>query len=517
MAEPQHVTVPERKFKRGLGLYDSTMLVAGCMIGSAIFLVTPSMTRQLGSSGWVLLSWVAAGILTILAALSYGELAGMMPRAGGQYVYLREAYSPLVGFLFGWTLFLVIQTGTVAAVAVGFARYLGTLWPTVSETHYLVSPIHIGQHYAVSISSAQLVAVIIILALTWLHTRGLNYGRLIQNVLTTIKIASLLGLIAAGIFVGRNWTALHVNFSSMWTPHGFAPIASGVSAATGYGLFIAFCVSLVGSLFAADAWNNITYTAGEVKNPGRNIPLSLIFGTAVVIGLYLLANLAYFFTLPLHAIQTAPSDRVSTTMLQVVFPGVGVVLMALAIMISTFGCMNGMLMAGARAYYAMAKDGLFFKKAGDLNINAVPGYALVVQGIWAALLVLPLTYDPAAGTYGNLYGNLLNYVISAELIFYGLTIGGVFTLRRRQPGADRPYRVWGYPLTPALYILGATVIFLALLFYQTSITVPGLIIIATGVPVYFWMRRGGKGDDARRSTTGVSGKAAEQNSVPTPD
>jgi APA family basic amino acid/polyamine antiporter len=492
MTSTQPATVPERKFKQGLGLYDSTMLVAGCMIGSGIFLVTPGMARQLGSSGWVLLSWVAAGILTVLAALSYGELAGMMPRAGGQYVYLRESYSPLVGFLFGWTLFLVIQTGMVAAVAVGFARYLGTLWPAVSETRYLVPPIHIGRHYAVSLSSAQLVAIIVILCLTWVHTRGLEYGRLVQNVFTVVKIGSLLGLIAVGIFIGANWTALHVNFSAMWTPHGFTPIASGVSAATGYGLFVAFCVSLVGSLFASDAWNNITFTAGEVKNPGRNIPLSLIFGAGLVIVLYLFANLAYFFTLPLSAIQAAPSDRVATTMLRAIFPRVGVTLMALAIMISTFGCMNGILLAGARAYYAMAKDGLFFRRAGELNARAVPGYGLVVQGIWAALLVIPLTYDSTTNTYGNLYGNLLNYVISAELIFYILTIAGVFVLRRRQPGAERSYRTWGYPVTPAVYIAGATVIFLVLLFYQTSITVPGLIIIGTGVPVYFWMRRGGR-------------------------
>lgn len=492
MTSTQSEIAPEQKFKRGLGLYDSTMLVAGCMIGSGIFLVTPSMARQLGSSGWVLLSWVAAGVLTLLAALSYGELASMMPHAGGQYVYLRESYSPLVGFLFGWTLFLVIQTGTVAAVAVGFARYLGTLWPAVSETRYLVSPIHIGQHYAISLSSAQLVAIIIILSLTWLHTRGLKYGKLVQNIFTVAKIASLVGLIAVGIFIGANWTTLHINFSAMWTPRGFTPISSGVSAATGYGLFVAFCVSLVGSLFAADAWNNITFTAGEVKNPKRNIPLSLTLGTGLVISLYLLANLAYFFTLPLSAIQAAPSDRVATTMLHVIFPGVGVALMALAIMISTFGCMNGMLMAGARAYYAMAKDGLFFKTAGDLNPSAVPGVALMVQGIWAALLVLPLTYDPTTQKYGNLYSNLLNYVISAELIFYILTIASVFLLRRRQPGTERPYRTWGYPVTPFLYIVGAAAIFLVLLFYQTSITLPGLVIIATGVPVYFWMRRGGK-------------------------
>lgn len=494
MAEVEHITTvtttPEHGFKRGLGLYDSTMLVAGCMIGSAIFLVTPSMARQLGSAGWVLLSWVAAGVLTVLAALAYGELAGSMPRAGGQYVYLREAFSPLVGFLFGWTLFLVIQTGTVAAVAVGFARYLGTVWPAISESRYLIGPIRVGSGYAVSLSTAQLVAIVVILLLTATHTRGLKYGKVVQNVFTVVKIASLAGLIAVGVLVGVNRATLRVNFSALWTPHNFTPIASGISAATGYGLFVAFCVSLVGSLFAADAWNNITFTAGEVKDPRRNIPLSLILGTGLVMGLYLLANLGYFFTLPVHAIQNAPADRVATAVLQTVFPGVGVALMALAIMISTFGCMNGMLLAGARAYYAMAKDGLFFKSTGELNATGVPGRALVVQGIWAALLVLPLTYDRATHTYGNLYSNLLNYVISAELIFYILTIAGVFVLRHRQPEAERPYRTWGYPVTPALYIVGAAIIFVVLLFYQTSITVPGLIIIATGIPVYLWMRSG---------------------------
>jgi basic amino acid/polyamine antiporter, APA family len=498
MTDTRRVTVPEHEFERSLGLYDSTMLVAGCMIGSAVFLVTPSMARELGSSGWVLLSWVAAGVLTVLAALSYGELASMMPRAGGQYVYLREAYSPLVGFLFGWTLFLVIQTGTAAAVSVAFARYLGTLWPAVSETHYLIPPIHIGRHYALSLSSAQLVAIIIILFITWTHTHGLKYGKLVQNVFTVVKIASLLGLIAVGIFVGVNRAALRVNFSALWTPHGYAAIVPGVSAATGYGLFVAFCVSLVGSLFAADAWANITFTAGEVKNPRRNLPLSLVFGTGLVMVLYLFANFAYFFTLPMNAIQAAPADRVSTAMLGVIFPGLGVALMALAIMISTFGCVNGLLMTGARAFYAMAKDGLFFNSTGKLNSSGVPGRALMVQGIWTAFLVLPLTYDPATHVYGNLYGNLLNYVISAELIFYILTIAGVFVLRRRRPGAERPYRTWGYPATPALYIICAAVIFAVLLFYQTSITIPGLIIIATGVPVYFWMRRGINDDDERR-------------------
>src|SRR5580693_2632170 len=327
----QEVSAPG--FSRGLGLFDSTMIVAGSMIGSAIFIVSADMSRQLGSSGWLLLSWVIAGVLTITAALSYGELASMMPQAGGQYVYLRESFSPTLGFLYGWTLFLIIQTGTVAAVAIGFARFLGVLWPTIGESHYVIEPVHVTSGYAVSLSTAQMVAVLVILLLTWSNTRGLNYGKAIQNIFTSCKIASLAGLIVAGIFFGRNAAAIRANFSAMWSPSGLVPIAAGISAATGYGLFVALCVSQVGSLFAADAWNNITFTAGEVKNPRRNIPLSLALGSGMVIGLYLLVNLAYLFTLPLDAIQHAESDRVATATLQAVFPGLGVTLMALAIKI----------------------------------------------------------------------------------------------------------------------------------------------------------------------------------------
>jgi basic amino acid/polyamine antiporter, APA family len=464
------------------------MIVAGSMIGSAIFIVSAEMSRQLGSSGWLLLSWIIAGVLTITAALSYGELASMMPHAGGQYIYLREAFSPILGFLYGWTLFLIIQTGTVAAVAIGFARFLGVLWPSIRESHYIIEPVHVTARYAVSLSTAQLVAISVILLLTWSNTRGLNYGKLIQNIFTVSKIAALAGLIVTGILLGRNAGAIQANFRAMWSPTGYVPIARGISAATGYGLFIALCVSQVGSLFAADAWNNITFTAAEVRNPLRNIPLSLALGSGMVIGLYLLVNLAYLCTLPLNAIQHAESDRVATATLQAVFPGLGVALMAVAIMVSTFGCINGMLLTGSRAYYAMARDNLFFKPIGDLNRAGVPGVALVVQGLWAVFLVLPRTFDPLTGKYGNLYSNLLDYVVSAVLIFYILTILGIFRLRRLKPLAERPYKTFGYPVVPAMYVLGATVILVVLLLYRTSTTLPGLAIIAAGIPVYALFR-----------------------------
>jgi len=477
-----------RAFSRSLGLYDSTMVVAGSMIGSAIFIVSADMSRQLGSSGWLLLSWIIAGVLTMAAALSYGELASMMPRAGGQYVYLRESFSPIFGFLYGWTLFFVIQTGTVAAVAVGFGRFLGLVWPSIAESRYIIQPVHVTPKYALSLSTAQLVAVGIILLLTWSNTRGLKYGKLIQNVFTASKLAALSGLIVTGILLGGNAKALRINFSSVWLSTGYSPVAVGISAATGYGLFIALCVSQTGSLFAADAWNNITFTAGEVRNPQRNIPLSLALGSGIVIGLYLLVNLGYLFTLPLSSIQHAESDRVATATLQAVFPGLGVKLMAIAIMVSTFGCINGMLLTGSRAYYAMARDGLFFKGVGDINRAGVPGVALVVQGVWAAFLVLPRTFDPTTSKYGNLYSNLLDYVVSAVLIFYILTIIGIFRLRRLKPLAERPYKTFGYPVVPALYVFGASVILMVLLTYRTSTTLPGLALIAAGLPVYVLLR-----------------------------
>ena len=484
-------TTLDTEFNRGLGLYDATMVVVGSMIGSGIFLVPADMARQLGSPGWLLVAWVVTGVLTIAAALSYGELAAMMPRAGGQYVYLREAFSPLWGFLYGWTLFLVIQTGTIAAVAVAFARFLGVLWPAIGEEHYIIAPVHLTTGYALSLSTAQLVGVLLIALLTWSNTRGLEYGKIVQNIFTTAKTGALIALIGLGLVLGWNAGAVDVNFGAFWSPRGQVDIVPGLSALTAFGLFVAICVAQTGSLFSADSWHNITFTAGEVKDPRRNLPLSLVLGTGAVITLYLLANVAYIVTLPLEHIQHAPSDRVATATLNAIFPGLGATLMAIAIMVSTFGCNNGLILAGARAYYAMARDGLFFRRVGQLNAAKVPAAGLVLQGVWAAALVLPRNFDVATGKYGNLYSNLLDYVVSAALIFYILTIAGVFRLRQTRPHADRPYRAFGYPVVPALYILGASAILLVLFAYRAKTTWPGLFIVLLGLPVYYgWLRRG---------------------------
>jgi len=479
----------DTEFTRGLGLYDATMVVVGSMIGSGIFIVSADMSRLIGSPGWLLGAWLLTGLLTLTAALSYGELAAMMPRAGGQYVYLREAFSPLWGFLYGWTLFLVIQTGTIAAVAVAFGRFLGVLWPGISESSYLIPPIHVSTGYALSLSTAQLVGCLLIALLTWTNTRGLEYGKIVQNVFTTAKTGALAALVVIGVLLGWNHDAVAANFGDLWTPRGQVDIVPGLTAVTAFGLFVAVCVSQTGSLFSADAWNNITFTAGEVKNPRRNIPLSLALGTGIVIGLYLLANVAYLVTLPLAAIQTAPSDRVATATLDAIFKGRGAGLMAAAIMVSTFGCCNGLVLAGARAYYAMARDGVFFAQAGTLNGAKVPAWALWLQGAWAAFLVLPRTFDPVTARYGNLYGNLLDYVISAALIFYILTIAGIFRLRVTRPDAERPYRAFGYPVVPALYIAGALAILVVLTVYRPATVWPGLIIVLLGLPVYFAWRR----------------------------
>ncbi|MGA9996250.1 MAG: amino acid permease [Pyrinomonadaceae bacterium] len=500
LAEHAAPAAGERKgFVRGLGLLDSTMIVAGSMIGSGIFIVSADIGRQVGSPGWLLVVWIVTGLLTVMAALSYGELAAMMPKAGGQYVYLREAFSPLWGFLYGWTLFLVIQTGTIAAVAVGFAKYLGVLWPTISEKNYIIAPVRISSGYALSFSTAQLVGVLMIALLTFMNTRGLKLGKLVQNVFTTAKTGALLALIILGVIVGL-WghsAVASANFGNLWTPRGsLQDVGRGLTAVTAFGLFVGICVAQTNSLFSADAWNNITFTAGEVKNPKRNIPLSLALGTFIVIGLYLLANIAYLVTLPLETIQAVPNDRVASATADVIFPGFGATIMAAAIMVSTFGCNNGLILAGARAYYAMARDGLFFRSSGELNDKHVPAWGLVIQGIWAVLLVLPRVVtgtDKATGapTYGSLYNDLLTYVISAALIFYILTIIGIFLLRKKRPDAERPYKAFGYPLVPVLYIIGASVILIVLFIYQTATTWPGLIIVLTGIPVYFIWRKVG--------------------------
>jgi APA family basic amino acid/polyamine antiporter len=476
------------EFTRGLGLFDSVMMVVGVMIGSGIFIVSADMARLIGSPAWLLVAWGLAGVLTIAGAVSYGELSAMMPHAGGMYIYLREAYSPLWGFLYGWTLFTVIQTGTIAAVAVAFARFSGVIFPFIAEDRYLVPPLRISEHYALSLSTAQLLAILTIAFITFTNTRGLRYGKLIQNVFTVAKTGALIALIGAGIFLGRNAAALQSNFTDMWHVRHAVPVGTGLDATTALGLFIALCVSQTGSLFSADSWHNIAFAAGEVRRPERNVTLAMVIGTITVMTLYLLANLAYMSTLPFEAIQHAPVDRVGTATLQAIFPSVGAALMAAAIMVSTFCTINALALTGSRAYYAMARQKLFFRFGGELNQAKVPAHSLWIQGAWAAVLVLPRTYDPATGQWGNLYSNLLDYVISAALIFYVLTVAGVFRLRTTRPDAPRHYRTVGYPVVPALYILGATTILLVLFAYRPATTWPGLLIVLLGIPVYLWIR-----------------------------
>jgi APA family basic amino acid/polyamine antiporter len=492
-------------FVRAIGLFDGTMIVVGSMIGSGIFIVASDITRQTGSAGGLLLTWIITGLLTIAAALSYGELAALFPHAGGQYIYLREAYSPLWGFLYGWTLFLVIQTGTIAAVAVGFARYLGVLFPSISPSAWIIPPIALGSKYAISLSLQQVVGVVMVIFLTFLNMQGVRLGKLIQNIFTSAKTLSLLGLILLCVFVARNAAAISDNFGHFWAVRDAQPIEPGanflrsfiptVTAASGaFGLFVAFGVSQVGSLFSADAWNNIGFTAAEVKNPKRDVALSMAFGTIIVITLYVLANLAYLCALPLAQIQNAPDDRVASAALQAVFGPAGAAVMAVAIIISTFGCNNGLILAGARVSYAMAKDGLFFRSTGTLNKKGVPASALIYQCAWIVILILLRTrHVSTAGavTYGNLYSDLLDYVVFSVLIFYALTIAGIFVLRAKRPDLERPYRAFGYPFVPALYIVSALAIMFVLLLYKTQTAWPGLVIVLLGVPVYLlWSRVG---------------------------
>ncbi len=496
-------------FVRAIGLFDGTMIVVGSMIGSGIFIVASDITRQTGSAGGLLLTWIITGLLTIAAALSYGELAALFPHAGGQYIYLREAYSPLWGFLYGWTLFLVIQTGTIAAVAVGFARYLGVLFPSLSGTAWVIQPIALGSKYAISLSLQQLVGIVMVIFITFLNMQGVRIGKLIQNIFTSAKTLSLFGLILLCVFVARNASAITDNFGHFWAVRGAQPIEPGanflrsfvptVTAATGIGLFVALCVSQVGSLFSADAWNNIGFTAAEVKNPKRDVALSMAFGTIIVITLYCLANLAYLFALPLNQIQNAPDDRVASVALQAVFGPAGAAVMAIAIIISTFGCNNGLILAGARVSYAMAKDGLFFRSTGSLSKKGVPASGLVYQCAWVVILILLRTrHVSVAGvvSYGNLYSDLLDYVVFSVLIFYALTIAGIFVLRSKRPDMERPYRAFGYPFVPALYIVSALAIMVVLLLYKTQTAWPGLVIVLLGVPVYMLWSRTAKPEKA---------------------
>jgi APA family basic amino acid/polyamine antiporter len=473
------------------------MIVIGSMIGSGIFITSAESARLVGSPGWLLIAWVLAGVLTITGALCCAELAAMMPRAGGQYVFLREAYSPLYGFLFGWAIFLVIQTGTIAAVAVAFARFTGVLVPGISGATYLVPPVHLGSRYAVSLSTEQLVAVVMILLLTWTNTRGLELGKLVQNSFTFAKTAALIGLIVLGLALG--WGTTSAARSAAWWDswaNGWRPeIAQPGLAATGtLALLMLLGRAMVGPLFAQSAWNNVTFTAGEVRDPGRTLPRALLIGCAVVVTLYVLANLAYVATLPLVEIQRAPQGRVAVAAMNAILGPIGTTLMAIAIMISTFGCNNGLILAGARVYYAMARDGLFFRGVAKLNARQAPAMALLTQGIWASFLTLPrtITSDPATGvvSYGNVYTQLLEYIISADLVFYGLMVAAVIVLRRKMPNAPRPYRTWGYPIVPLIYIALAALLILDIGYLAPSTSGIGYLLVLTGIPVYLaWRRR----------------------------
>ena len=473
-------------FKREMSLFDAMMIVMGAMIGSGIFIVSADIARTVGSPGLLLLVWLITGILTIIGALSYGELAGMMPHAGGLYVYLREAYNPLVGFLYGWTTFLVIQTGTIAAVGVAFAKFTGLLVPWFSERHVLWTVL------GLKISAAQVLAIVSIVVLTWLNMRGLRTGKTIQGIFTVTKTIALGGLILLGFVVGANAVAVKANLAAFWKA-SWTHMASGqivsVEPLSGLMLLAAIGAAMVGSLFASDEWYTVTYIAGEVKNPRKNIPLSLALGAGIVTLLYFLANLAYIVTLPVHGspeaadvigrgIQFAQFDRVGTAAAEMIFGGPAAVIMAVLIMISTFGCNNGLVLSGARVYYAMAKDGLFFGATGKLNRRAVPGTALVVQCVWACLLCL-------SGTYSD----LLDYVVFAVLIFFVLIVSGIFILRKKRPDWERPYKAWGYPVVPALYIVVAAAIAVDLLIFKTKNTVPGLLIVLLGIPVFLLRKR----------------------------
>jgi len=478
-AQEQDVAAP--RFVRGMGLFSATAIVMGSMIGSGIFIVPADMSRVLGSPALLIAAWLVTAAMTVIGALSYGELAAMMPKAGGQYVYLRESLGPIWGFLYGWTLFAVIQTGTIAAVGVAFGKFLGVFFPSVSQTNWIW---HVGSGN-VGLSTANLAAIVVITLLTFANTRGIKLGAAVQNVFTSTKVLALLGVIAVGL-VAKNAAAIAANFGAGWhnfwagagwgVPHtvqvgSFLGLGGGEAVV---GIFTVVAVVQVGSLFSSDAWNNVTFTAGEIQNPKRNLPLSLAIGTGTVLLLYIACNFVYLSVLPMAAIQNAPQDRVATAVMQAAFGGVGAKLMAAAILVSTFGCVNGMLLAGARVYYAMSRDGLFFKSTGKLDAKTgVPRNSLWMQWGWTCLLCL-------SGSYGQ----LLDYVIFAVLVFYVLTIVGLFILRKKQPDAPRPYKAFGYPVLPALYIVMATWICGVLLRYKPQYTWPGLILVLLGVPVY---------------------------------
>ncbi|MDB4926941.1 APC family permease [Mucilaginibacter sp.] len=458
------------KLKASLGLLDGTMIVAGSMIGSGIFIVSADIIRNVGSSGWLIAVWLITGFMTLTAAVSYGELSAMFPKAGGQYVYLKEAYNKLIAFLYGWSFFAVIQTGTIAAVGVAFSKFTAYLIPAVSEDNIIFSTMLGSWHF--TISAAQCVSIVLIILLTFINTRGVKSGKIIQNTFTLTKLASLFGLIIFGLIMlkGDVW---HANWTNAWDIHKLN-VDGSVASYTMAAALGAVAASMVGSIFSSDAWNNVTFIAGEMKNPQRNIGLSLFLGTLIVTLIYVSINIVYTGVLPLHEIATANKDRVAVAASQVIFGHIGTVIIALMIMISTFGCNNGLIMAGARVYYTMAKDGLFFKRTGTLNKFAVPGFGLWIQCIVASILCL-----------SGKYGDLLDMISFVVVIFYVLTILGIYILRVKRPDAERPYKAFGYPVLPAIYMIMGLAFCILLIIYKPQFTWPGLIIVLIGIPIYY--------------------------------
>ena len=481
-------------FKPSLSLFDATMIVAGSMIGSGIFIVSADITRNVGSAGRLIAVWIITGFMTLTAALSYGELSAMFPKAGGQYVYLKESYNPLVGFLYGWSLFAVIQTGTIAAVGVAFSKFAAYLIPALSEDNKIIkfqtgldacnAPVFF------SVSAAQIVAILLIVLLTYTNTKGVKEGKWIQNVFTSTKLLSLFGLIIAGAIVYKpeiwhaNWTNVWMATKTSLKDACNAGAGFTVASISGTALLGGIAAAMVGSVFSSDAWNNVTFIAGEIKNPKKNIGLSLFLGTLIVTIIYVCANLVYLAVLPMDAIAHADKDRVAVTASNVIFGNIGTYVIAVMIMISTFGCNNGLILSGARVYNTMAKDGLFFKKAAKLNKNAVPGYALWIQCFIAAILCL-----------SGKYGDLLDMISFVVVMFYALTIAGIFILRKKMPDAERPYKAFGYPVLPAIYILMAIAFCTLLIAFKPAFTWPGFIIVLIGIPIYYIAVRNKKAAD----------------------
>lgn len=468
MEQPQ----PEQEFKRELKLLDGIMLVIGSMIGSGIFIVSAAMTLQVGSSGWLILAWVLSGIITVIAAVSYGELSGMFPKAGGQYVYLKEAYNKLIAFLYGWSFFAVIQTGTIAAVGVAFAKFTAYIYPPFSDQNILWK---IGSF---KLNAAQLVSIGTIILLTYFNSRGVKNGKRLQTFFTFIKIASLIGLIVLGFVLAAKADVWNANWENAWSAQTYDTTTQSWLPIGGTVLLSALAASMVGSLFSSDAWNGVTFISGEIQYPKRNVGLSLFLGTFIVTIIYILANLMYLAVMPLEAMAFAPSERVAVAASEFIFGETGTYIIAIMIMISTFACNNGLIMAGARVYYAMAKDRLFFRKAEKLNGYNVPGWGLWIQCIWASVLCLT-----------GKYGDLLDYVMIIVIIFYILTIAGIFILRKKMPNAERPYKAFGYPILPAIYIVLASLICMALLIDKTSTCGWGVLIMLTGIPIYYLSKK----------------------------